>query len=209
MPGNCGACGIPFHKTTEVVKCTGKCGLHYHSVCTNLRTQQDITMLIQNRIEWICNFCRSHTSSRKVENVKVSSLINGKSQPNVSDQIRGLIGEFAVLRIYVEELLKKTDELERVFININEAKHNETNRVAKRVIKCYKETNDDVKNLTMDLPALQESKGCFKMGKTNGLGICNAVALHSVQQLVRSLKIHVYLLAVLVFVYVISEIYAC
>jgi len=166
-------------------------------------------MLIQNRIEWICNFCRSYASSRKVENIKVSSLINRKSQPNVSDQIRGLMCEFSELRIYAGELLKKADELERVFNNINEAKHNETNRVAKRVIRYNNETNDHVKNLTLDLPELQESKGCFKMGKINGLGICNEVALHTVEQLVKSLKIHVYLLAALVFVFVISEIYAC
>ena len=209
MPGNCGACGIPFQKTTEVVKCTGKCGLHYHSVCTDLRTQQDITMLIQNRIEWICNFCRSYTSSRKVENIKVSSLINRKSQPNISDQIRNLMGEFAELRVYAEELLKKTDELERAFNNINEAKHNETNRVAKLVRRYNKETNDRIKNLTSDLSGLQESKGCIKMGQTNDLRICNEFTLHTVQHLAKSLKMHVYLLVVLVFVFVVSEIYAC
>lgn len=209
MPGNCGACGIPFHKTTEVVKCTGKCGLHYHSVCTDLRTQQDITMLIQNRMEWICNFCRSYTRSRKEKNIKVSSSINRKSQPNISDQIRSLMGEFAELRICAEELLNKADELERAFNNINEAKYNETNRVAKRVRRYNKEINDHVKNLTLDLSGLQESKRCFKMGKTNGLRICNEITLHTVEHLAKSLKIHVYILAVLVFVLFISEIYAC
>jgi len=207
MPGNCGACGIPFQKTTEVVKCTGKCGLHYHSVCTDLRTQQDIMMLIQNRIEWICNFCRSYTSSRKVKNIKVSSIINRKSQPNISDQIRSLMAEFAELRICAEELLKKADELETAFSNIKEAKHNEAYRVAKRGRSCNKENNDHVKHLTLDLSGLQESKRCFKMGKTNGLRICNEVTLHTVEHLAKSLKIHVYLLAVLVFVFFISEIY--
>lgn len=207
MPGNCGACGIPFQKTTEVVKCTGKCGLHYHSVCTDLRTQQDITMLIQNRIEWICNFCRSYTSSRKVKNIKDSSLINRKSQPNISEQIRSLMGEFAELRICAEELLKKTDDLETAFNSMNDAKHNETYTAAKRIRRYNKETNDHVKNVTLDLSALKESKGCFKMGKTNGLRICNEVTLHTVEHLAKSLKIHVYLLAVLGFVFFISEIY--
>jgi len=119
------------------------------------------------------------------------------------------MGEFAELRIYAEELLKKTDELERVFNNINKAKRSDTNSVAKRVIRCNKETNDHIKHFTLDLPGLQESKGCYKTGKTNGLGICNEVAVHTVEQLVKSLKIHVYLLAVLVFVFVISENYAC
>lgn len=209
MPGNCGACGIPFQKTTEVVKCTGKCGLHYHSVCTDLRTQQDITMLIENRIEWICNFCRSYTSRRKVKNIEDSSLIKRKSQPNISDQIRSLMGEFVELRICAELLLKKTDELETAFNNINQAKHNESYRVAKRVISYNKGTNDHVKNLTLNLSGLHESKGCFKMGKTNGLRICNEVTLHTVEHLAKSLKIHVYLLAVLVFVFFISEIYVC
>jgi hypothetical protein len=119
------------------------------------------------------------------------------------------MGEFAELRICAEELLKKTDELETAFNNINEAKHNETNRAAKRVRRYNKESSDHVKNLTLDLPGLQESKGCFKMGKTNGLRICNEVALHTVEHLAKSLKIQVYLLAVLVFVIFISEIYAC
>jgi response regulator RpfG family c-di-GMP phosphodiesterase len=166
-------------------------------------------MLIQNRMEWICNFCRSYTRSRKEKNIKVSSSINRKSQPNISDQIRSLMGEFAELRICAEELLNKADELERAFNNINEAKYNETNRVAKRVRRYNKEINDHVKNLTLDLSGLQESKRCFKMGKTNGLRICNEITLHTVEHLAKSLKIHVYILAVLVFVLFISEIYAC
>jgi proteasome assembly chaperone (PAC2) family protein len=133
--------------------------------------------------------------------------MNRKSQPNISDQIKSLMDEFAELRICAEELLKKADELETIFNNINEVKQNETNRDAKRVRSYNKETNDHVKNLTLDLPGLQESKGCFKMGKTNGLGICNEVALHTVEHLAKSLKIHVYLLAALVFVFFISEIY--
>lgn len=209
MPGNCGACGIPFQKTTEVVKCTGKCGLHYHSVCTDLRTQQVIAMLNENRIDWICNFCRAYTGSRKVKDMKVSSQINRKSQPNISDQIRSLMSEFAELRICAEEVLKKTEELEAAFNYINEAKHSETYRAAKRVRRYNKETNDHVKNLTLDLSRLQESKGYFKMGKTNGLRICNEVTLYTVQHLAKSLKIHVYLLAVLLFVFFISEICTC
>jgi pyruvate formate-lyase activating enzyme-like uncharacterized protein len=119
------------------------------------------------------------------------------------------MGEFAELRICVEELLKRIDELERAFNNINEANQNETNGVAKRVRRYNKETNDHVKNLTMELSGLQESKRCFKMGKTNGLRICNEVTLHTVQHFAKSLKIHVYLLTVLVLVFFISEIYAC
>jgi hypothetical protein len=138
-----------------------------------------------------------------------SSMTNRKSQPNISDQIRSLISEFVELRICAELLLKKTDELERAFNNTNEAKHNETYRVAKCVRSYNTETNAHVNNLTLDLSGLQESKGCLKMGKTNGLRICNEVTLRTVEHLAKSLKIHVYLLAVLVLVFFISEIYAC
>jgi response regulator RpfG family c-di-GMP phosphodiesterase len=197
MPGNCGACGITFQKKTEVVKCTGKCGMQYHSVCTDWRTQ-DITMLIQKRIEWFCNFCRSYTSNRKVKNVKVSSMTSRKCQPNISDQIRSLMGEFSELRVCAEELLKKTDELETAFNKINGAKENETDRVVKRVRNYNNETNEHVKNLTLGLSR-----------KTNGLRICNEVTLNTVENLAKALKIHVYFLAFLVLVFVISEIYVC
>jgi hypothetical protein len=119
------------------------------------------------------------------------------------------MGEFVELRIYAELLLKKTDELEAAFNNINEAKHNEIYRVDKGVRSYNTETNAHAHNLTLDLTGLQESKGCFKMGKTNGLQICNEVTLHTVEHLAKSLKIHVYLLAVLVLLFFISEIYAC
>jgi hypothetical protein len=136
-------------------------------------------------------------------------MTNRKSQPNLSDQIRSLMGEIAELRVCAEELLKKTDELETAFNNINETKQNETNRDAKRVRRYKMETNDYVKNLTLDLSGLQESKGGFNMGKTNWLRICNEVTFNTVENLAKSLKIQVYLLAVLVLVYVISEIYSC
>jgi hypothetical protein len=108
------------------------------------------------------------------------------------------MGEFSELRICAEELLKKADELETAFNNINKAKQNETDRVVKRVKKYNNETNNHAKNLTLDLSR-----------KTNGLRICNEVTLNIVENLAKALKIHVYFLAFLVLVFVISEIYAC
>jgi hypothetical protein len=108
------------------------------------------------------------------------------------------MGEFSELRVCAEELLKKTDKLETAFSKINEAKENETDRVVKRVRNYNNETNDHVKNLTLDLSR-----------KTNGLRICNEVTLNTVENLAKALKIHVYFLAFLVLVFVISDIYAC
>jgi hypothetical protein len=117
--------------------------------------------------------------------------------------------EFSELRICLEELLKKIEELQTAFNNISKAKQNETKKVAEGVRKYDKETNDDVKKLTLDESGLQESKGGFNMGKTNESRFCNGVTLYIMEHIAKSLKIHVYLLAVLILVFVISKIYAC
>jgi hypothetical protein len=208
MPSYCGACGLTFNKSTEVVKCTGKCGLHYHSVCTNLRTQQDITMLIQNKIEWVCNFCRSYTGNKNVKNINGLSLLNRKSQPNISDQVRSLLGEFGELQTCVDELLKNIDKLGVAINNMNKTKHNETNRVTKRLRSHDKETNNYVKNLTLDVSGIQESEGGFHKGNTNVPQFCSKDTSAIIEDIAETLKIHVYLLAVLILVFVISKIYA-
>jgi hypothetical protein len=119
------------------------------------------------------------------------------------------MGEFAELRICLEELLEKIHELEIAFNNMNKAQHSETNTVAKRVSRHDKETNDYVKILSLDESGLQESKRGFSTGETNESRFCNEFTLSITERTARSLKIYAYLLTVLALVFVVSKIYVC
>jgi hypothetical protein len=206
MPAICGACGIDLHKTTEVVKCSGKCGLNYHSICTDLRTQQDIEILVNGKTQWFCNFCRSNSCNTIVENVNNSSRLCKKIEPKTSDQVRSIMDEFFELRIHVEELLNKLNKLEIAVNDINTAECKDSRRVIKCLHIYDKKPNDYVDNLNLKISGRQESEGNFHIGESNVQLSRDGYIAISLEHIAKSLKVHVYLLAAITLIFVICKI---
>jgi hypothetical protein len=207
MPANCGACGIELHKATEVVKCAGKCGLNYHSICTDLRTQQDIEMLVNGKTHWVCNFCRTYGCNKTVENVNDTSRLYSKIEPKVSDQVRSITDEFFEVRIRVEELLSSLDNLEIGVNNINKTECKDSRRVIKGLETYHKGPNNYSNNLTLKISGLPKSQGSFNVGKPNGqLSRDGHNIIILLEHIEKSLKLHMYLLAAITLIFVICKI---
>jgi hypothetical protein len=207
MPANCGACGIELHKTKEAVKCSGKCGLNYHSICTDLRTQQDIEILVNGKTQWCCNFCRSNSCNTIVENKNDSLRLCKKIEPKVSDQVRSIMDEFFELRIHVETLLNKLNKLEIAVNDINTAEYKDSKRVNK-CLQIYdkKPNNDYVDNLNLKISGRQESEGNFNIGESNVQLSRDGYMVMNLENIAKSLKVHVYLLAAITLIFVICKI---
>jgi hypothetical protein len=206
MPANCGACGIELHKTTDEVKCAGKCGLNYDSICTDLRTQQDIEILVSGKTQWFCNSCRSYSCKRIVENINDSSRLCKNIEPKISDQLRSIMDEYFELRIHVEELLKKLNKLEIAVNDINIVECKDSRRVIKCLQTYDKKPSDCVDNLNLKISERQESGGNFNIGESNVQLSCDEYVAINLESIAKSLKVHVYLLAAITLIFVISKI---
>lgn len=204
MPANCGACGIELHKTTDEVKCAGKCGLNYHSICTDLKTQRDIEILVSGKTQWFCNSCRSYSCDRIVENVNVSSRLCKKIEPKISDQLRSIIDDFFELRIHVEELLNKINKLEVAVNDINTADCKNSRRVIKYLQTYDKKLRDCVDNVK--IYEQQESEGNFNIGESNVRLSRDEYMATNLERISKSLKVHVFLLAAITLIFVICKI---
>jgi hypothetical protein len=206
MPVNCGACGIELHNTTDEVKCAGKCGLNYHSICTDLRTQRDIEILVSGKTQWFCNSCRSYSFNRTVENVNDSSRLCKKIEPKISDQLRSIMDDFFELRFHVEELLNRLNKLEITVNDINTAEC----KNSKRVIKCLqtydKKPSDYVDNLNLKITERQEQEGNVNIGESNVQLSRDGYMTINLECIAKSLKMHVYLLAAIIVIFVICKI---
>lgn len=165
MPADCAACGISFHKTTDIVKCAGKCGLHYHSVCTNLRTQEELTMLSKKKTQWVCNYCRFQFSDTRVQNVNDSSQANKDIEPNISDLARSMMDEFADLRIRIKLISKKLNKLETDINNIK-TEHTDAKRVTESLRRRNKDSNNYINNSMSYMSGRQESDQSYVVKST-------------------------------------------
>lgn len=205
MPGICGACGIAFHNITDVVKCAGNCGLQYHSTCTNLRSQQDLTLLVKKNTQWMCNFCKTQDSNRAVENVNDSSQFNENLHQNIVDHERCVMDEFADLRSRANLLLKKVDKIEVAIGNIK-AEYTDAVKMTERLRDYNKEVDDCAKNLTSKTFGLQGSERSYIVESSAPLSSDKNI-LNILESIGKSLKIQVYLLAALTLFFVTCKFY--
>jgi hypothetical protein len=202
MSSNCGACGIELHKTTERIKCAGKCERSYHPICTNIRTQQDIEIFVTGKTQWFCNFCRYNVCDRIIDNVNNSSRSSQKIEDTISDRVRIIIDEILALRIQVEEILNKLNDLEIAVYDIKAVQWKCTRKTMKCQQRNDKKYNEYADHLNLNKPGRKEREGNCNSGESTVQLSCEGYLTIIRETVAKSLKVRVYLLAAITLIFV-------